>query len=313
MSRRTNFFWGVALLGAALVLILNALDVLPPGLYDILARSWPALLVLLGLSILLRARIAFGGLLALVVSVALVGGITALAFSSRASQPRDDYQQAVEQVVADNVTLLRVRLDTLATDIDLRAGPAGRVISGLYSGSLDNSVQLDYSEDSGAADFRLTETRSAAIPLLENVGRGTLRLEIPPDLPVDIELLSTDGRVVLNSSGLALERLNVNVAQGTVLVTLPVYDPLGSQPDDTLGTLAVRQGDMTLFIPPEVSARLDLSGSAREPIYDPTIYNLLFGGTILEARNIDTGEIVMRYNVVVPNGQVRVEVPNNTE
>lgn len=309
MTRRTNLILSVVLLGAALVVILNALQLLPPGMVDILARSWPVLLVITGLTILLRGRLALGGLLALVIAVLLVGGIAAVAFSSRASQPRDDYQQPVEQVVADDVTLLRVRLDTLATDIDVRAAASGRTLTGLYSGSLDKDVTLDYSEDSGAADFRLTETQTTAFPLLDDVGRGTLRLEIPPDLPVDIELLGSDGRVVLNNSGLALERLNINVEQGTALVTLPVYDPLGSQPEDTLGTLTIRQGDMTLFIPPQVSARLDLTGSSREPLYDPTIYNLLFGGTILEARNIDTGEIVMRYNVVVPGGQIRVEVP----
>ena len=55
VRRRTNLLWGVVLFAASLTLLLHALGQIPVGIYDIINRSWPALLVLAGLSIVLRA------------------------------------------------------------------------------------------------------------------------------------------------------------------------------------------------------------------------------------------------------------------
>jgi hypothetical protein len=108
----------------------------------------------------------------------------------------------------------------------------------------------------------------------------------------------------------ALERLNLDLRQGNALVTLPAYQPLGSGPQDLLGTLAVRDGDLTLFIPSTVAARLELDrgGSGIEPEFDPLRYNYLVGD-VLQAATITTADIVVRYAVIVPRGVVRVVVP----
>jgi hypothetical protein len=65
---------------------------------------------------------------------------------------------------------------------------------------------------------------------------------------------------------------------------------------------------VTLFIPPTVAARLELDhgGSGIEPIFDSTVYEEI-GGVLLENRNFANADIVIRYRVVIPNGQIRVE------
>ncbi|MBZ0288395.1 MAG: hypothetical protein K8I30_12330, partial [Anaerolineae bacterium] len=212
--------------------------------------------------------------------------------------------------VSDGITLLRVQVSSLTTDVEvLRSLNTGRQITGEFVGSRENSVQLAYDEDGTSASLSLVEKQSGAFPLLENVGRGSLRLELPPDLPLDVEVVGTGGTVRLSMSGLAVERMNLNLQQGNALITLPIYRPLGSQPTDTLGTLSTQNGDMTLFVPPEIAARFEVEGRGSEPVYDPTVYNALFNNTVLEARSIDVAEIVMRYNLVVPRGRIRLEVP----
>jgi hypothetical protein len=84
--RRTNLVMGMALLAAAAVVMLNALNLLPASVFDLLVRAWPALLVLAGLSLLLRARIPLGSLLALIVTLALAGGVATLAYYSAISR-----------------------------------------------------------------------------------------------------------------------------------------------------------------------------------------------------------------------------------
>src|SRR5690606_33970399 len=258
--RRTNLVLGIALLAAAVVVMLNALNLLPASVFDLLVRAWPALLVLAGLSLLLRTRIPLGSLLALIVTLALAGGVAALAYSSRSAQQRSDYRESVVQNIDANITLLRVQIRTLTTDVELlRRIGSDRDITGEFVGSAESRVAVTYDETDTAANLTLSETQINPFPMLENVGRGTLRLELPPDLPLDIELQGADGSVILNMSGLAVERMNLDLQHGDALVTLPVYAPLLSGRDDMLGTLAVRDGDITLFIDPQVAARLELN------------------------------------------------------
>lgn len=309
--RRTNLLWGVIALAAAGALLLHALDLLPPGVYDLLTRAWPALLIVVGLGIFLRPRAPLGSGIALLLTLALVGGVAALAFTSRAGQERSDYRQDIDQALPPQITLLRLRVDTLATSITLEpATSADRRITGAFTGSLESAVEVEYVEEDSAANLVIRETRPAQVPLLENVGRGALRLSLPPDLPLDIEVRGDNGAVRLDLTGTALERLNLDLRQGSALVTLPAYQPLGSGPQDLLGTLAVRDGSLTLFIPAAVAARLELDrgGSSIEPEFDPLFYNYLVGD-VLQAASITTADIVVRYAVVVPRGVVRVVVP----
>jgi membrane protein implicated in regulation of membrane protease activity len=310
MRRRTNFAWGLVFLAVALVVLLQALQILPPGVYDLVLRAWPALLILAGLTVFLRSRVTFGAGIALILSLALAGGVTAYAFSTRATQQREDNQQPVEQAVSEEVTLLNLQVTTLTTDVELlRSLNPERVISGEYLGSSENSVEITYNENGASASLSLVEKQANPFPLLENIGRGALRIELPADLPLDVVVNGASGTVRLNMSGLAVERMNLNLNQGNALVTLPVYQPLGSSRETPLGTLAARGGDLTLFVPPEVAARFEIEGGSSEPTYDPTVYNALFDNTVLEARNIDVAEIVVRYNLSVPRGRVRLEVP----
>lgn len=314
--RRTNFILGLVLLLVAVAALLYRLDVLPNGLYDVLLRAWPALLVLVGLSVFLSSRMRFGNVIALVVTGALVGGVATYAFSNRAEQSRDDYTTTIDQPIPEGVTLLRlsVTLGSSDLDIELTRAPLGSdpVIRGEFKGSVETVFYVQYQDDGASASLTLTESLSQQFPLLENIGRGALTLQLPPDLPLDVAVIGEQGRVRLDMSGLAVERMNLNLARGSALVTLPVYKPLGSPVGESLGTLAVGSGNLTLFVPSEIAARLDLDRRAGLPHYDPNLYNSLFGDTVLEARGIDNAEITVRYNVAVPNGEIRVQVPGQS-
>jgi hypothetical protein len=180
-QRRTNFIWGIVLLALALAVTLHALQLIPDGIYDLITRAWPALLVLAGLTIFLRPRITFGSGIALLASAGLVTVVVTTAFSTRATQQREDYHQPLEQTVSPNVTLLRLRLTTLTTEVELLPTlNTQRVISGEFVGSTENTVQVNYSEEDTSATLSLVEKQASPFPLLENIGRGTLRLELPP-------------------------------------------------------------------------------------------------------------------------------------
>jgi hypothetical protein len=316
MRRRTNFILGLIWLLVGLAMAGHALGLLPPAAYDIFLRSWPALLVLTGIVFLLRGRLPgpLPGLIGIAASVALIAGLTPLAYSSRADQPLTAVQESISQPIAPGVGLLRVRVNTLTTDVELvRSVDEGDAptINGVFMGGADSRLLIDYLPlDDGSATLTIAESRGEPLPMLASIGRGNLRLEIPGTLPLDVDFSGEVGSLTVNLSNTALERLNVNLGRGDAIVTLPIHEPLLSGRDDSLGTLAIRDGDMTLFVPDDVSARLDidLRGSGVEPEYDPTKYNFLFD-RVLEARAIDTAEAVVNYALIVPRGRVRLEVP----
>jgi len=312
VTARRNLLYGLIAVALAAVVIVRTLNLLPPYIDDIVGRSFPIVLVLIGLSILLHDRIPFSSFIAFVLSLALMTGIGTTAFSVRRGQNRDDNRIEVTEDLSENVALLRVRVTALATDVEIAPAPqgAGREVRALFLGSTENTLDALYVEDSnGGATFNITELRTNPLPLLEAIGRGTLLIELPRGVPVDVQLDNNDGEARLNMTGISLERLNINVTEGSALVTLPEYAPQFSPPDETLGTWRIGSGALTVRIPEDVSARFDMSQSTGpEPDYDPNIYNLLFGNDILEARNIDLAEIVMRYNIIAQRDRLTVTV-----
>lgn len=307
--RMTNLLWGVVVLAVASIPLLRALDAIPNGIFDLILRSWPVLLVLLGLGIFLRDRVKFGSLIALLVSAGLVVGIAVAAFSSRVGQERTDYQAAVNQPVSSTVNLLRVQVDILGTNAEIVRSLSERTISGEFVGSTESLLNTEYVEnDDNTASLTITETRPNPFPMLEAVGRGRFTLELPAGVPLDIRFGGQDGQVNLNLGGLALERLNVDVIKGDTSIALPEYQPLASAPDELLGTLVARQGNITLVIPSAVATHFELNrgSSGLEPAYDALIYNYLVGD-ILEARNFDSAEIKLRYAITAPRGQISIQ------
>jgi hypothetical protein len=314
---------GVLVFAAALSLLAYTLGLFPPGIADLYARAIPAVLVLLGLGVLLHGRVPLAAVVALVITSVLVGAIVSLAYTQRAEQVRTDTQQPIAQAL-DGVTLLRVEVNTLTTDVEIvrtlsdagtggtgtsGTGTGGPAIGGLFTGSSEHRVEVAYTPSADStASLVLTETGPAGFPSLENIGRGALRLEIPAGVPVDIAVNAGAGSVILNLSDLSLERVNATVESGDLVVTLPDYQPRASGTGDAEhGTLTARDGDLVVFVPGSVAARftLDRGGSGIEPQYEAATYNYLVGD-VLEARAIEAADAVVRLTLVAPRGLIRV-------
>ncbi len=309
-QRRTNALLGIVVLLVALVLLGQSLGWVPAQISDIMLRAWPALLVLGGLSLLLRGRVPLGALVALVLTGVLVAGIAVTAFSTRSQESRDEYREPIAQSIAPGLGLLRVRVSTLATDVELLRSVMPDFVAGEFTGSTESQFIVDYEDvGDGSATLTLRESPRDALPLLEAVGRGALRLELPADVPLDVEVVAAEGSVALNMGETQVERMTLDLARGDALVTLPEYQPVTAAQGQSQGTLAVRDGLITLVVPASVAARLELDrgGSGVEPEYDPALYNFLFN-RVLESRTIEQAETVVQYAIVAPRGRIRLDV-----
>lgn len=310
--RRSNILAGFLLLALAAIMMANALGIIPGAIADVLARAWPALLIIFGLAGLLRARLPWGGAIAVVLSVAIVAGVAAYAFSTRAQQARTDYRQPIEQIIQPGLGLLRVRVSTLDSDVEILRAVEEHRVSGEFAGSAESSIDVTYTDQGdGSATLSISEARRNPFPNLDAVGRGALRLELPPDVPLDLEVLGASGNVTLNMRETLLERMNLDLTHGNALVTVPEYAPVSAESGQSQGTLAARDGSITIIAPATVAARLELDrgGSGIAPDYDPSLYNFLFD-RVLESRTIDTAEVAVDYTIIAPRGKVRLEAPS---
>ncbi len=313
MQARRNVLLGVVAVALASLWVLRALDVFPGYIADLIGRSTPILLVLAGLSILLRGRVPFSEVVPLLLSGALIAGVGTTAYRVRENQMRDENVIEVEHDLEEEVILLRVRLQSLATDVEITRAPTSeaRTVRVTFEGSTERElVNSLIRDDDTSATLTINEIRRNPVPRLEAVGRGMLLVELPPDVPVDVQLEAVQGEVRMNLAGVRLERLNLEQQTGDAFIDLPVYDPAFSRPEETLGTLLLVNGAITIRVPSEIAARFDMSASTGgDPTYDPEAYNLLFSRDILEARNIDNADIVHRYNLEVSRNQLVVTVP----
>lgn len=307
--RRTYPLLGLVALAVAVYALVSALGVVPFGVQDLIGRAWPALLVLAGLAILLRGRVPVSGLVAVAVTALVTGGIGLAAFQGRAGQPSDAQRIPIEQAIAPDLALLRVRLNLLASDVQVLSGLTPESVKGQFRGSLASQITFSYEEAADrSATLLLTESRSEGLPALDQLGRGVLELELPPDIPLDIEFVGADGDATLNLNDVALERLNVRVSGGDLILTLPTHQPVLVPAGESNGTLTASTGSITLFVPQSVAARLELNrgGSGIEPQFDAAQYNYLVGD-VLESRTIDTAPFALSYILNVPRGLIRVE------
>lgn len=310
---RTSLIVALVALAVVFVLILGAWGTIPEGVYDLLLRSAPALLVFVGISIFLRDRLSFGGIVAVLVSVGLVAGLAVSAFSSRATQQRDDNQVMVEEAISDDITLLQVNVETLATEVEFLNSISDEYeVVASFVGSNASDIQVEYAEEeSGLATFTLREVQTDSLPSLEDVGRGTLRLELPTDLAVSISFAAADGDVTLNLADLDLERLDMEIENGDALVTLPEYQPLSPTVQEDPGSLVLLGGNLTLILPENVGGEFLLSQEANNrPQFDDLLYALEDNVTDwrLVARGFDSFDTRIRYLLTVPRGSIRLEV-----
>lgn len=313
-GRGYGLLWGLIALTVSIILLLRGLDVLPQGLYDLILRAWPTLLIVAGLGALLRNRIPLGGFIALGIGVALAVNIGVLAYSSRSNQQRTDYREIIAQPVSAGVSLLKIDVTTLTTDLEvtLISDNTARAIGGEFVGSRESLVTQTFTEEvDGTALLELRETQPNAIQNLEAVGRGRLLLSVPSDIGIDLVISNQSGSTILNLDGVAVERLNLDLMRGDAIVTLPEYAPQSptfqQDPNALTGTLTIRDGNLTLTIPEQVTASLELNrgDGAFEPEFDELRYNYL-RSDVLEHRNIDSSPLVIRYALTVPRGRIRV-------
>ena len=278
---------------------------------DTISRGLPAILIFFGLSVILREWLPIGSLIALVVSLVLPIGIATVAFSGRVGQVLEDNVVVVEQDIESDATQLTLDLSALNADVELRTGTTDNTVIATFRGSAEHNLDSEFAVDEqNFAILVLQESLDSSFPSLTAVGRGTIDVQLPPDLPVFIKLRVADGSATLNFRDLDLESIEtLDVENGNVLMTLPAYQPLSPSALDS-GVLNVLSGNLTILVPDNLGTELFLNKATNSrPEFDDLSFLLEDRGNEwrLSQRDFDNLSVKASYIVSVPAGTVSVE------
>lgn len=302
---------GGVLTAAALAVVLAAQGMLPSGTDDLMARSAGGLLLFVGLALLLRDRLPLGAVFAAIIAVAVVGGLATVAYGTRITQQRSDNVIETRLPIAETVTLLQLNLVTLDTDVRVMAAPDDeRSVRVRFVGSLASQIVQEYDETELIATLTLTETRGEGFPSLQDIGRGTITVEVPRGLGVAMAFRGANGAATFDMAQANLERLDLDLENGNAVITFPNYQPLSPSVAARPGELIVRRGTLTLVAPPPIGGQFLLNKATNQrPIFDDLLYALEdnLSEWLLTARQFDTSPARIRYIVTVPNAPIRLE------
>ncbi|MDZ4669960.1 MAG: PspC domain-containing protein [Phototrophicales bacterium] len=230
---------------------------IPNGIGDLIARAMPVLLILIGLGFFLRGRVPLGNIVSLVISLALVGGVATMAYGGRASQVSTDQNLTLNYPIEASVTLFVVNVSATTTQITINTAPQTNSVTGTFVGSLQSTItQTKTVTEQGVGEMTIAETKSADFPRLNDIGRGTLDLTLPANIPLVLNIVNQSGDVTLSLGDLQLERLTLTIAQGDAVVSLPSHNPLSLRSEERPSSFNLSSGNLTLLIPASVDARL---------------------------------------------------------
>lgn len=280
MTRR-NVMWPFLIMAVGAVWLLMVAGAVPEAAGDLLLRAWPALLVLFGFDVLLGrrqiriARLQLGiSLVGLVATLALLAAVIWFAYQKQADVLRTDQVRTFSETLGPGVTRVRLELDVARTSIAVTPAVVNpRELAVVFTGSEQSRVETTWAVEGETGILRLSESYSSRIPRLEDYGRGSLVVTLPPD--VRVELLSLRGQasdMAVDLLTLRTDRIELSVDRGDLSLTLPSQDILA-------GALLTGSGTIDVFVPRDLRLILKAEGGSGDFRY-PSNYELLADGTL---------------------------------
>ncbi len=240
--------WGIFLLFLGIIFLLQTFNVLPWGLWGTLWRFWPVIIIVIGLSILLRG---INGWLASLIIVLVLGAGLGIAIwqygpltaagqtTSSYSQPLNTIQQARVDINFDAGSMNLVSLLPGSADL----------VSAESTSSGGDGMKADFNRE--GSEGRLTlSTQSARRSWFP--GNNWLRweVELSPDIPLTLNVKSAASETTLRLGELEISNLRLDVSAGSAKTELP--PPVGT----VRAEFDVSAGNLEITIPPGVAARI---------------------------------------------------------
>lgn len=295
---RSNLIWPVLIIGIGIIMLLISANILPEAIGDLLIRSWPVLLIIFGLNVLLSQRLPYANWLVLGLAIVLVVVVANIAYAERRGEYRTDYNVSVRDEIPPDATSVVVIIDIRETRATISPSAESRRVEARFEGSNESDVDIKVDMEAATAIVTITEKRPGVLPRLSEVGRGTLNVFLPIDVPIEsIDYLVDDGSLTADLREFTVRSINFHLKRGNMKLCLP------SEGVVLQDAIQIDKGNLTVVVVPNTPLRFNLGQTAKEPTFIPPTtandYQLLLDGS-LETRLAQNFRILL--NVVIEGG-----------
>ncbi|MDD4859211.1 MAG: DUF5668 domain-containing protein [Dehalococcoidales bacterium] len=249
--------WGVFLLFLGIVFLLQNLKILPWGLWNVLWRFWPVLVIAIGLGILLRHRNpwAVSGIILLIFLTCL--GIAYWQYTESPSYRGGSKSYAVP---LNNLASAQIKIDF----------SAGKLTAGNLSPSSLNLAEVNAGSGNGSgiiADFSSQGNAGNLQIATESVNRQfwdetNWRIELTRRIPLKLDIKSNVGDLNLDFSQLMLGDLQMDLNAGSCSLGLP--PPM----EKTTANIKANVANLEIMIPEGVAVRIKATGNLSNLVVD---------------------------------------------
>jgi hypothetical protein len=239
-ERRGSLVGPIILIGLGLVFLFNNLGMVNWDVWDIIARFWPILLIAIGLDILIGRRSILGSLLAVVITLVVVGAGLWLITSQVAPGPALTVE-SIDQSL-EGATLADVTIGFGAGALRVGVSPEGSsLIAGKVALGQGEHLVRDFRKSGDTAVFTL---RSEGFPLFPFAGRWNADrlwdLRLSPEVPLRLSINTGVGESTLDMARLKLTELDLHAGVGKVTLTLPGRGQVQANINGGIGEVIVR-------------------------------------------------------------------------
>jgi hypothetical protein len=241
------------LVGSALVIALGIIFLLSNFGYfalnplEIIFRFWPIFLIAAGFDLIIGRRSLIGGLIGVVIIVALLVGAL-LIYGIRPgglAVTGEQISQGLEGA-AEATVILESGVGALR--VEAMPQPDG-LLQGRVDTGRGHDIRQNFRMEGDRAVYELRQT-GVQIAFPGGSTRQAWELQVNPDVPLDLEVDLGVGEARLNLSGVALNSLDVDLGVGEVELTLPDEGQYSARVDGAIGSLKV-------FVPEGLGVRLE--------------------------------------------------------
>jgi LiaI-LiaF-like transmembrane region/Cell wall-active antibiotics response LiaF, C-terminal len=251
--RRPSLVGPLILITIGVLFLLANLGMLPLTFWEIAARFWPLILILIGLEIIIGRRSMIGALVVVVLWLALVGGVVYLSFAGGGILPTR--AAATEQ-------LAQPLGDIQSASVDMDIGTARTTVTALPPGSTDlmtgtfihaEGTQITKTYNVSGNEGQLTLKEEGVNPLFFGGSIDRWDVALSPQIPLALRVSGGVGHGSFDLTALKATSLSIDAGVGNIDVTAPNTGNTTVQINGGVGSVAIT-------IPEGVAASIRVNG-----------------------------------------------------
>ncbi len=246
--RRVSLVGPVILIGLGVVFLLNNMGLLAWSVWEVIFRLWPILLVALGLEIILSRLSAWGSLLALVLTVAILAGALWLIgpdLGTGQVVAGEEVRQAL-----GGATRAEVVIEPGIGALYIEALPeSANLVEGAIRVGRGQRARQNFAVVGKTATFTLRAEGGTFGPFIGWNDQRGWELGLAPEVPLGLEVNLGVGLADIDLTGLTVSNLEVSMGVGQTTVILPDEGRFQAKIEGAIGETVV-------VIPAGLAARI---------------------------------------------------------